>query len=128
MHYQSPPTVTFAKVDRPVHGLHPMLQKPVSCYIKEHIGRLLIIDTFKKTDSTHRHLISLILIFFVGKCSDPPDGFACFILQYPAYCFPETKSFVLLFIEYIMHILIEGSNICRVVLVNRHIHLYEFCS
>jgi hypothetical protein len=68
---ESPPAIALSEIDRTIHCFHATLHQPVPGNIKKHICRFLVVDTIKKPDSTHRHIITLILIFFIDECGDP---------------------------------------------------------
>ena len=70
---QSPPAVSFPEIDWAIHGLHSFLHQPMLCHIKQHIRGTLIIGALKKTDTSHGHLIALILVFFVCESCNPAD-------------------------------------------------------
>src|SRR5690606_8245519 len=72
---QSPPLVTFAQIDRSVHGFHILLLQPVFGGIKQQISYFLIINRFKKTNSTRR---LFFLVFGIDKSSN--SAYNCLIL------------------------------------------------
>src|SRR5256885_286773 len=49
LHHQSPPAVALAKIDGTIHGLHALLQQPVTRHIKKHVGGTLVIDAIEKS-------------------------------------------------------------------------------
>src|SRR5688572_24728427 len=72
---QTPPAISFTKVDGTIHSLHSPLDKPVFCCIKKQVRRLLIINRIKKTNTTYRYVITLIAVFFIRKSSNTANQF-----------------------------------------------------
>jgi len=77
---QSPPTIPFTEIDRSIHCIHSLLQKPMLCYVEESISGYLVIDAIEKTDASNKTFVTPGFVFFVDKCSDPANECTLVIL------------------------------------------------
>src|SRR5262245_32846303 len=49
---QAPPAVALAEINGPIHGFHSLFFQPAFACIKKEVGSFLVIDAFKKTNSS----------------------------------------------------------------------------
>src|SRR5215203_437453 len=70
-YHHSPPAVSFAKVDGPVHGRHALLQQPMLPYIEKQVGSLLVVDAVEEPDAANRAFITFCPVLLIGKGGNP---------------------------------------------------------
>src|SRR5258707_14951412 len=80
LHETSPPFVPLTEIDRPIHGFHPLLGKPVPGHVQQHVGSLLAVDTIEKADAPYRNIVPFVLVTLVYKSRYPADELAILIL------------------------------------------------
>src|SRR6185369_17275201 len=92
------------------------------CNIKQHVCCSLVIDAIEKSNAAYRHIITLVLILFIYKCSNTTDKFSIIVLQYPTGGIAMPESFIFLFIKNFVDIFIKRTYIMRVMPVYLHIY------
>ena len=122
---QSPPLITPPKINWAVHIGCPLGGKPLPGSIEKQVGRLLVIDAFKKPYPTGKLTFRTIPLVFRYKGCDPSNG-TVLIFEEPAPAVTLVKRFVDPGIKYRPDIRVQGADPCPVVPVEKNRKIDKF--
>lgn len=124
MDQQAPEFVAFAEIDGCVDRFGALFPEPGFGLLEQGIRKGCPIDAFEKADPAERVRLGLIAIV-VDESGNTAGGLILVVEQHPLGGFAVSKGLVLIRVEDVLHIALQGGDPVGIVAVNDMRHFME---